>query len=75
MSSNSECILFWMPCSEADFLGHVYPQRLSHRVGKDPLYALAFVESILAYILPPLVHELGVDSAVGLILQIYHMDV
>ena len=75
MSCNGKCILLWMPCSEADFLGHVYPQWLSHCVGKNPLHTLAFVESILAHILASLIHEFSINSAVGLVLEIYNVDV
>ena len=75
MPSYSECILLWMPRTQADFLWHVNFEGLPCLISEHALHSLALVGPVLTHIFTPLLHELGINCAVSLILQVNYMHV
>ena len=66
-----------MPCAHLDLLSHIYLGRLLLirwlTILSDDL--LTLIGPVVAHVLASLVHELHVNLAVGLILDVYHVHV
>jgi hypothetical protein len=75
MAGDGERVLLRVPRPQANLLTHIYSQGLPQGVREHPLDPLTFIKPVLPHIFAAFVHELGVDRAVGLVLEVDDVDV